>query len=199
MAPRGFCFGAAEGSRLPPGGLGSSKATRLAVTEPRPSPGGAGQAVTSSPPPGCPARLLARTANWGGGSRRWSEKGTELRAGAGLHRAECALPAVLRLLLPARSSAGLLWLRCCRRRDAGIPGRASKAQYGLMKLPGAGRGSAGQPWAAACGWLFWVLREWARPPSSASSCLVTILSATDPRTVPASTGPRCYSTARSTT
>lgn len=57
--PRGFCFGAVEGSRLPPGGLSSSKATRPAVTEPRPSLGGAGQAVTSSPPPGGPARLLA--------------------------------------------------------------------------------------------------------------------------------------------
>lgn len=104
MAPRDFCFGAVEGSRLPPGGLSSSKATRPAVTEPRPSPGGAGQAVTSSPPPGGPARLLARTADWGGGSRRRSEKRTELRAGAGLHRAGCALPAELRMLLPARSS-----------------------------------------------------------------------------------------------
>lgn len=59
VAPGGFCFGPVEGSRLPPGGLGSNKATRPAVTELRPSPGGAGRAVTSSPPLGGPARLLA--------------------------------------------------------------------------------------------------------------------------------------------
>lgn len=106
MAPSSFSFETVEGSRLSPGGPGSNKATRPAVTEPRPSPGGAGQAVTSSPPPGGPAHSLACAADWGGGSRRQSEKGTELRVGAGLHRAGCALPAELRVRPPARSSCG---------------------------------------------------------------------------------------------
>ena len=79
-------------------------------------------------------------------------------------------------------------------------GRAGRTErLWPMRLPRAGRSSKRGPWGAACGWRCWALRAWARRPSSASSCSVTTPSATGPRTGRASTGPRCCSTAPSTT
>lgn len=76
---------------------------------------------------------------------------------------------------------------------AGRAGRTARRRP--MRLLSNGRG----PWGAACGWPCWAPRAWARRPSSASSCSVTILSATSPQTDRASTVLRCCSMAPSTT